>query len=90
MTITLKAFLEKTLIETWGITFNDLKGKDNQYSYERGCLAYYMMRKNVPVAEIAEIFEISVATIYQYRDRVEKEKQRINKVSKYFIAIYGT
>lgn len=89
MTVKLQTYLENSLKETWGITFNDLKGKDNEYSFERGCLAYYMMNKGVPIAEIAELFEISVSTIYQYRDRVNNEKGKVIQVTKYFWAVYG-
>ena len=89
MTVKLQSYLEKSLLETWGITFNDLKGKDNKYSFERGCLAYYMMKKGVPIAEIAELFEISVSTIYQYRDRVNNEKGKVIQITKYFWTVYG-
>jgi hypothetical protein len=89
MTINLKAYLEKSLIETWGLTLADLKGKDNEFSYERGCIAYYMIKKGVPIAEIADIFGISTGTIYQYRDRINNEKSKVIQATKYFWTIYG-
>jgi hypothetical protein len=89
MTIQIKSYLEKALIETWGITFAELKGKDNKYSYERGCIGYYLFKKNVTATEIAELFDISAATVYQYRDRIYKEKARVQSVANNLTAIYG-
>ena len=76
MNIKLKDYIEQSLFDTWGLTLNDIKGRDNPHSYIRGCISYYLIKKGVHITEIAELFGISYGTVYQYRDRVEQEKRQ--------------
>jgi predicted DNA-binding protein YlxM (UPF0122 family) len=73
MTTKLLKQLETNLFETWGLTLDELKGRDNEHSYIRGCLSYWLCENNCHVVEIAELFEISTGTIYQYLEKHTKE-----------------
>lgn len=84
MTFKMLSYLESSLMDTWGITLEEVQGKDNKHSFERGCVAYSLIKKGVPIVEIAEVFKISTGTIYQYKDRIEKEKARIYIAMKNF------
>jgi hypothetical protein len=73
MTTKLLKQLETNLAETWGLTLNKLKGRDNEHSYIRGCMSYWLCQNGCSVVEVSELFDISTGTIYQYLEKHTKE-----------------
>ena len=75
MTAKILKELETALDETWNLSLDDFKGANNEHSYIRGCMSYWLYKKGCHVLEIAELFDISKGTVYDYITKHTKELQ---------------
>ena len=75
MTAKILKELETALANTWNLSIDALKGANNEHSYIRGCMSYWLYKNGCHVLEIAELFEISKGTIYDYIEKHTKELQ---------------
>jgi hypothetical protein len=75
MTAKILKELETALANTWNLSIDALKGANNEHSYIRSCMSYWLYVNGCHVLEIAELFEISKGTIYDYIEKHTKELQ---------------
>ena len=67
--------LETALAETWNLSLDVLKGANNEHSYIRSCMSYWLYINGCHVLEIADLFDISKGTVYDYIAKHTKELQ---------------
>ena len=75
MTTKLLKELETALAETWNLSLDVLKGANNEHSYIRSCMSYWLYVNGCHVLEIADLFDISKGTVYDYIAKHTKELQ---------------